>query len=100
MISFNLSGFTSTNSTGILTEKDITVQAAVEVSGYNIQYLRRLLCAGTLEGIKIGQVWLISLASFESYIQRAMKTSDKRFGVIICTGNHAAIREMLRVTFP
>jgi len=34
----------------------ISVQAATEISGYNTQYLRRLLRAGKLDGIKIGQV--------------------------------------------
>lgn len=57
MLSFNISGFPSTNSTGILTEKYITVQAAAEVSGYNLQYLRRLLRARKLGGV-IGLVWL------------------------------------------
>ena len=32
----------------------ITVQEAAEVTGYNTQYLRRLLRAGKLEAIKIG----------------------------------------------
>ena len=37
------------------------MQAAAEVTGYNIQYLRRLLRSGVLEGIKIGQMWLIEI---------------------------------------
>jgi hypothetical protein len=32
------------------------IQAAAELTGYNIQYLRRLLRYGKLEGIKIGQI--------------------------------------------
>lgn len=36
-----------------------SVKAAAEYSGCNEQYLRRLLRAGRLEGVKIGQVWLI-----------------------------------------
>lgn len=43
------------NSTEILVEKNISVQAAAEKTGYNIQYLRRLLRSGKLEGIKIDQ---------------------------------------------
>ena len=54
MISFNDSISPLENSTGILIEKYISVQAAADVTGYNIQYLRRLLRSGTLEGIKIG----------------------------------------------
>jgi len=37
------------------------VQAAAEATGYNIQYLRRLLRSGKLEGIKIGQMLLIDI---------------------------------------
>jgi len=47
-------------------ENQITVQTTAEISCYNIQYLRRLLRAGKLEVIKIGHVWLISLASWEA----------------------------------
>ncbi len=58
----------------------VTVQAAAEVTGYNVQYLRRLLRAGKLAGIKIGQVWLISLASLAAYIQQAEEAADRRCG--------------------
>lgn len=61
-------------------EKYITVQAAAEATGYNLQYLRRLLRGGKLAGIKIGQVWLISLASLAIYIQQAEVASDQRCG--------------------
>ena len=44
-------------------EKHISVKAAAEFSGYNVQYLRRLLGTDRLESIKIGQVWLIKLAT-------------------------------------
>ena len=56
MISFKYSISPLENSTGILVEKHISVQAAAELTGYNIQYLRRLLRYGKLEGIKIGQI--------------------------------------------
>ena len=65
---------------GILTEHHISVQAAAEVTGYNSQYLRRLLRAGKLAGIKIGQVWLIQMASLEKYFNRAEQTIDNRCG--------------------
>lgn len=61
-------------------EKYITVQAAAEATGYNLQYLRRLLRAGKLAGIKIGQVWLISLASLAIYLQQAEYAVDRRCG--------------------
>jgi excisionase family DNA binding protein len=80
MVSFNLSGFPSTNSTGILTEKYITVQAAAEITGYNVQYLRRLLRLRKLGGVKVGQVWLIKMDSLRTLLKRAQNTSDKRYG--------------------
>ena len=80
MISFKDSISPSKNPNGILIEKYISVQAAAEVTGYNIQYLRRLLRSGTLEGIKIGQIWLIEMQSLETYLQQVESTSDRRCG--------------------
>jgi excisionase family DNA binding protein len=47
-------------------DNHITVKTASEITGYNAQYLRRLLRARRLEAIKIGQVWLINLFSMEN----------------------------------
>jgi excisionase family DNA binding protein len=76
MISFNF----PESQNNLIVEKYTTVQAAAQVSGYNVQYLRRLLRAGKLAGIKIGQVWLISLASLTAYIQQAEEAVDRRCG--------------------
>jgi len=65
---------------GILINGHLTVQAAADATGYNIQYLRRLLRSGTLEGIKIGQIWLIEMQSLEMYLQHTESTSDRRCG--------------------
>ena len=64
----------------VVLEKHISVKAAAVFSGYNIQYLRRLLRAGRLEGIKIGQVWLISLVALEAYLKRGQMVRDRRHG--------------------
>jgi excisionase family DNA binding protein len=64
----------------VVLEKHISVKAAAEFSGHSIQYLRRLLRNGRLEGIKIGQVWLIKLASFERYLRRGQMLLDRRHG--------------------
>jgi excisionase family DNA binding protein len=61
-------------------QKHISVQVASENTGYNIQYLRRLLRSGTLEGIKIGQLWLIEMDALEAYLNRIESTSDQRCG--------------------
>ena len=58
----------------------ISVQAATEVSGYNAQYLRRLLRTGKLDGRKVGQVWLVNLDSFQEYFGRALSLDDLRYG--------------------
>jgi excisionase family DNA binding protein len=58
----------------------ISVQTAAEFSGYSLQYLRRLLRCGRLVGLKIGQVWLIDKSAFESYLEKAAKATDQRFG--------------------
>jgi hypothetical protein len=64
----------------IVLEKHISVRAAAEFSGCSIQYLRRLLRTGQLDGIKIGQVWLIKLASLVAYSRRADCMGDGRCG--------------------
>ena len=61
-------------------QKHISVQSAADATGYSTQYLRRLLRAGTLEGIRIGQIWLIDLDALERYLERRENTSDRRCG--------------------
>ena len=58
----------------------ITVQTAAEISGYNIQYLRRLLRTGKLDAVKIGQLWLIQLTSLETYLLHNTMAGDHRYG--------------------
>jgi hypothetical protein len=58
----------------------VSVESATEISGYNAQYLRRLLRAGKLEGMKVGQVWLIDLASLQTYFSNAISSNDLRCG--------------------
>jgi excisionase family DNA binding protein len=45
-----------------------------------MQYLRRLLRDGRLSGMKLGQAWLIDKSTFETYLENALHTKDKRFG--------------------
>ena len=58
----------------------IPVKEAAFRSGYNVQYLRRLLRDGRLSGMKLGQTWLIDKSMFEAYMEKAQQTNDKRFG--------------------
>jgi hypothetical protein len=55
MISFNTQITSQESILGILINHHVPVQAAAEFTGYNIQYLRRMLRSGALEGFKIGQ---------------------------------------------
>jgi hypothetical protein len=56
MTYFNTPSISQHLNTGILINRHITVQTAAEVTGYNIQYLRRILRSGVLKGCKIGQM--------------------------------------------
>lgn len=58
----------------------VSVNAASFCSGYSQQYLRRLLRSGKLTGLKLGQVWLIELGSFDEYLDKARNSQDQRFG--------------------
>ncbi|GEM_PF-507566 len=80
MSSFNCNISPLQNSEGILLDKFITVQAAAEVTGYCSQYLRRLLRTRKLDGIKVGQVWLIKMASLGAHLKQTEATGDHRCG--------------------
>lgn len=58
----------------------LPVQAAVDQTGYCAQYLRRLLRAGRLKAIKVGQMWLIDAASLAAFIERSQVGLDRRCG--------------------
>ena len=58
----------------------IPVKAACKLSGYNQQYLRRLLRQEKLEGIKVGQVWLIETLSLENHLSLGNRGQDRRYG--------------------
>ena len=61
-------------------EKHISVKAAAECSGYSLQYIRRRLRDGLLGGTKIGQVWLIEMASFDHYLRNGHMQRDRHCG--------------------
>ena len=58
----------------------LTVKSAAELSGYNQQYLRRMLRNRVFKTRKIGQIWLIDKKSFMFYLKSANISKDKRFG--------------------
>ena len=73
-------GFSFSGLNPDVTEDYITVKTASKFSGYNEQYLRRLLREGLLKTRKIGQLWLIEQANFGKYLLEATESPNKRFG--------------------
>ena len=61
-------------------EEYLTVRTAAKISGYNQQYLRRLLRKGAIKTRKLGQIWLIDHSDFVNYLSEATQAKDKRFG--------------------
>ena len=60
--------------------KTHAVRTAAKISGYNQQYLRRLLRENILQSKRIGQLWLIDRESFMEYLHEAKRSKDRRFG--------------------
>ena len=58
----------------------ITVRTAADMSGYNQQYLRRLLRENILKSKRLGQLWLIERNGFVEYLKHAKQSNDKRYG--------------------
>lgn len=61
-------------------DNHVSIQTAAEYSGYDLQYLRRLLRTGSIKGLKIGQVWLVEIASLDAYLTQVRETNDRRYG--------------------
>ena len=54
-------------------------KSAAYLSGYSLQYLRRMMRNSQLIGIKIGQVWLIDKQSLDTHLL-LQRVSDRRYG--------------------
>ncbi len=63
----------------VVANNHISVRAAAQLSGYSLQYLRRLLRTSKLVGLKIGQIWLVDLESLLEYLNHALTEEDQRF---------------------
>ena len=80
MISFNSPNLLQQPNKGILINQHITVQSATEVTGYNIQYLWRMLRSGVMKGVKNGHMWLIEMDTLEAYLRQVENSFDRRCG--------------------
>ncbi len=56
----------------------ITTTEAVEISGYHIKYIHKLLQTGKVKGHKWGRAWQVSRASLLDHIGKAEKLGAKR----------------------
>jgi excisionase family DNA binding protein len=57
-----------------------SIKEASQQSGYNEEYLRRLIRQGKLEAIKIGPAYLIRVESLEQYVEEMQTADDGRTG--------------------
>jgi excisionase family DNA binding protein len=57
-----------------------SIQEASEKTGYNPEYLRRLVRTGKLEHAKIGRVILIRVSSLAAYIAEMDALNNNRTG--------------------
>ena len=73
MVSFNQTPI-------IILNNHVSIKTAVVFSGYSSQYLRRLLRNGKLDGVKIGQLWLIDKFTLDTYLESSMNIGDGRYG--------------------
>jgi len=60
----------------------MTTQEAAKKLGFHIAHIRRMLREEDLEGLKVGQTWLVSKKSVEKYLKdtAGMDKRDPRRG--------------------
>ena len=57
----------------------ITVNQAAELSGYNAEYLRRLMRNKKIKFRKFSFIYQVNRESLLNYLKKAEKTTDKRY---------------------
>jgi excisionase family DNA binding protein len=80
MFDINKSIYSNPKIDGVISDEYLTVEAASQITGYNGQYLRRLLRSGKLVGVRVGQTWLILFDSLIYYLDTIRLISDRRWG--------------------
>jgi excisionase family DNA binding protein len=56
----------------------LSVPDASQLSGYDADYIRKLIRSGKIEARKVVTVWLVDRASLMSYLKQAQRRGDKR----------------------
>ena len=57
----------------------ITADEAADISGYDVQHVRRLMRAHKIKGRKAGLVWLIERESLHEYLAKVEALGTKKF---------------------
>ena len=57
----------------------VTADEAAEISGYDVQHVRRLMRAHKIKGRKAGLVWLIERESLHAYLAKVEALGSKKF---------------------
>ena len=63
-----------------MAEDWITTSDAAEISGYHPEHIRRLIREEKVAARKFGIVWQVNRKSIINYLQKAEKSSDRRWG--------------------
>lgn len=56
----------------------LTVRDAAKISGYNPEYITRLIREGKVKARKISIVWLVDRKSLLAYLDKVQTLGDKR----------------------
>ncbi len=57
----------------------ITADEAADISGYDVQHVRRLMRAHRIKGRKAGLVWLIERESLHEYLAKVEALGTKKY---------------------
>lgn len=57
----------------------ITADEAAEISGYDVQHVRRLMRGQKIKGRKAGLVWLIERDSLQEYLAKVEALGTKKY---------------------
>ena len=58
----------------------LTVIEAAKLSGYNLEYIRRLMRERKIEARKFSIVWQVRRDSLMDYVKKSRQNTDKRHG--------------------
>jgi hypothetical protein len=56
----------------------ITTGEAVKLSGYHVEYLRKLIREGRIKGRKFSILWLVGRSSLKVYLREQAKRGERR----------------------